>query len=195
MSYLGCLLLLSINSVRNYRQAWNESSSQCLVNLCQLLSRDRFEQISSLLHIVTTEEETQLSPHKLKKILPLHDNIKKKCLNLYQPLQQLSVDERMESKARTRFRQYIRNKPTKWGYKYWVLADPTGYTIDFDVYGGSSQEETSGKGLAYDVVMSLTSSFLFQGYQVFCDNFYTSSSLFSDLLAGGISAMGTLRTN
>ena len=196
MSYLGCLLLLSINSVRNYRQAWNESSSQYLVNLRRLLSRDRFEQISSFLHIVTTEEETQLSPHKLKKILPLHDNIKKKCLNLYQPLQQLSVDERMvKSKARTRFQQYIRNKPTKWGYKYWVLADPTGYTIDFDVYGGSSQEETSGKGLAYDVVMSLTSLFLFQGYQVFCDNFYTSSSLFSDLLASGISATGTLRTN
>ena len=196
MSYLGCLLLLSINSVRNYRQAWNESSSQYLVNLRRLLSRDRFEQISSFLHIVTKEEETQLSPHKLKKILPLHDNIKKKCLNLYQPLQQLSVDERMvKSKARTRFRQFIRNKPTKWGYKYWVLADPTGYTIDFDVYGGSSQEETSGKGLAYDVVMNLTSSFLFQGYQVFCDNFYTSSSLFCDLLASGISATGTLRIN
>ena len=76
-----------------------------------------------------------------------------------------------------------------------MLADPTGYSIDFDVYGGLSQEEKSGKGLAYDVVMDLTSSFLFQGYQVFCDNFYTSSSLFCDLLAGGISVTGTLRTN
>ena len=49
MSYLGCLLLLRINSVRNYRQAWNESSSQYLVNLRRLLSRDRFEQISYII--------------------------------------------------------------------------------------------------------------------------------------------------
>jgi DNA excision repair protein ERCC-6 len=135
MCYLGCLLLLSINSVRNYSYAWKETSSQYLINLHRLLSKDRFEQISSFLHIVTTAEESNLSPHKLKKILPLHETIKKRCLSLYQPLQQLSIDERMvKSKARTHFRQYIRNKPTKWGYKYWVLADPTGFTIDFDVY-------------------------------------------------------------
>ena len=22
----------------------------------------------------------------------------------------------------------------KWGFKYWIIADPTGYTVDFDVY-------------------------------------------------------------
>ena len=32
--------------------------------------------------------------------------------------------------------QYIRNKPTKWGFKFCVLADPTGYTLDFNVYSG-----------------------------------------------------------
>ena len=197
MRYLGCLLLLSIDSVRNYKQAWNEKSSQYLANLHRLLTRDRFEVIASFLHVVTAEEEAQLSPNKLKKILPLHNKIKTKCLDLYQPLMQLSVDERMvKSKVRTRFRQYIRNKPTKWGYKYWVLADPTGYTIDFNIYCGSSnQEESSGKGLAYDVVAKLITPFVSQGYQLFCDNFYTSTTLFSDLLKDGIAATGTLRTN
>ena len=68
--YLGCLLLLNINSVRNYSYVWKETSSQYLINLHRLISKDCFEQISSFLHIVTTAEESNLSPHKLKKILP-----------------------------------------------------------------------------------------------------------------------------
>ena len=193
MRYFGCLLLLSINSVRNYRCAWMKKSSQYLCHLHHLLSRDCFEAIGAFLHVVTEEEEASMSSHKLKKILPLHNAIKKK----YQPLQQLSVDERMvKSKARTHFRQYIHNKPTKWGYKYWVLADPTGYTVDFDIYyGTSTTQESSGKGLGYDIVAKLTNPFHFQGYQVFCDNFYSSISLFSDLLENGIAVTGTVRTN
>lgn len=32
---------------------------------------------------------------------------------------------------------YIKNKPTKFGIKVWVLAEScTGYTIDFDIYTG-----------------------------------------------------------
>lgn len=196
MRFLGCLLLLSINSVRNYRQAWNSNSSQHLVQLSRLLSRDRFEHIASFLHLVTPSEEAHLSQHRLKKILPFHQHVKRRCLELYQPLQQLSVDERMvKSKARTHFRQYIRNKPTKWGYKYWVLADPTGYTVDFNVYYGADTSPRSGKGLGYDVVNTLVEPFRFQGYQVFCDNFYSSPALFTDLAADGIAATGTLRTN
>ena len=107
-----------------YSYVWKETRSQYLINLHHLLSKDRFKQISSFVYIVTTAEESNLSLHKLKKILPLHETIEKSCLNLYQPLQQLSIDERMvKSKARTHFRQYIRNKPTKWGYKWLIQQD------------------------------------------------------------------------
>ena len=86
---------------------------------------------------------------------------------------QLSVDECMvKSKAHIRFHQYIRNKPTKWGYKYWVLADPTGYTLDFDIYCGSAhQDGPSANGIAYDVVVKLTTPFVGQGYQLFMRQF------------------------
>jgi hypothetical protein len=196
LRYFACLLLLSINSNRNYRQAWRSKSSQYLINLHRLMTRDRFEHIAAFFHVVTPEEEIENAQHPLKKILPLHLHIKKRCLDLYQPLQQLSVDERMvKSKARTKFRQYIRNKPTKWGYKYWVLADPTGYTIDFDLYYGASRQSRSSHGLAYDVVSSLIEPFVYQGYQLYCDNFYTSPALFSALLEDGITATGTLKSN
>lgn len=79
---LGCLLLLSINSVRNYRQAWNSNSILHLVQLSQLLARECFEHIASLLHLVTPSEEAQLSQHRLKKILPFHQHAKQRCLEL-----------------------------------------------------------------------------------------------------------------
>ncbi len=78
----------------------------------------------------------------------------------------LSVDEGMvKSKAKTSFRQYIRNKPTKWGFKYWVLADTTGYAVDFNLYCGKLTR-SSGKRLSYDVVLKLVEPYFFQGYQV-----------------------------
>ena len=88
-----------------------------------------------------------------------------KCLELYQPLRELAVDKRMvKSKARTHFRQYIRNKPTKWGFKFWVLADPTGYTLDFNVHGGQQGTPRTAHGLSFDVVMELVRPFQHQGY-------------------------------
>ena len=54
--------------------------------------------------------------------------------------------------VRNKGRQYIRNKPTKWGFKYWVIADVTGYTLDFNLYIGKATE-SSGNGLGFDVVM------------------------------------------
>jgi hypothetical protein len=159
------------------------------------MPRNRFEAISSFFHVVTPDEEIQLAEDPLKKIRPLYESIKSKCLELYQPLRELSVDERMvKSKARTHFRQYIRNKPTKWGFKFWVLADPTGFTINFELYQGKKRATApSPHGLAYDVVMDLTTPFHHQNYFVFFDNFYTGPALIQSLKESGVHSTGTLR--
>ena len=129
--------------------------AQFIVHLNELMSRNRFEAISAFFHVVTPQEELENAQHPLKKILPLHTHMKMKCRELYQPLQQISVDERMvKSKARTKFRQYMKDKPCKWGFKYWVMSDPTGHTCDFNLYCGAAQSAGSENGLAYDVVMS-----------------------------------------
>lgn len=149
--YIGVLLLLSVNSVRNYRKAWERKSSQVRITtvnksyvqvciwikyafyllLCRFLFVCSIWWPEAGFHLVTPAEDP------LKKVHPFYDALKVKFQELYQPLRQLSVDERMvKSKARTHFRQYIRNKPTKWGFKFWVLADPTEYTLDYNLYCG-----------------------------------------------------------
>jgi len=68
------------------------------------------------------------------------------------------------------------------GFKLWVLADMTGYTVDFDIYTGKSTEES---GLSYDVVTKLVQPLAFQGYELYVDNFYSSPDLFIDLRKSG----------
>ena len=161
------------------------------------MTRNRFEAISTFLHIVSDWEEDQHKDHPLRKVLPFYNDIKRKCLELYQPLPELSIDERMvKSKARSHFRQYMKDKPTKWGFKIWVLADPTGYTFDFNLYcGKQATRQTSPNGLAFDVVMDLIKPYHFQGYRLFIDNFYTSPTLMEELEKVGIAATGTMKIN
>ena len=189
LAYLGVLLLQGIHGVRNHRYAWSLKKAQVLVRLDELSSCRYYETVGTFLHLVTPDEEKNMADHKLRKILPY---IKSKCSDLYQPLRELSIDERMvKTKARTLFRQYILNKPTTWGMKYWVLADRSGYTGDFNIYAGRSTTY-SGNGLSFDVVMELIEPYVFQGYELFIDNFYTSPVLLEKLLEYGIVATGTL---
>ena len=106
--------------------------------------------------------------------------------SFYQPDQNVSIDERMvKNKGRYSFRQYIRDKSTKWGMKLWVLADSrSGYTFNFDIYLGKS-DKILKFGLAYDVVMNLRKVLSNQGYHLYFDNFLTSSKLLKDLLVVG----------
>ena len=51
---------------------------------------------------------------------------------------------------------YIRNKPQNWVFKLWVVADPTGYTVDFDIYCGACHT-TSSSGKDWHMLSLLSS--------------------------------------
>ncbi|XP_061079005.1 piggyBac transposable element-derived protein 4-like [Conger conger] len=176
------------------------------------MSRDRFEAIFWSLHLsdVTEDEENEKkrgTPQfdKLFKIKPLYGEIVNTCNSLFQPNKDISVDERMvASKARIGFRQYMKDKPTKCGYKLFVLADSkTGYTCNFFVYQGKDESKVKQRGPKEDgLSLSVTSvmdlmrfDLLGKGYHLYVDNFYTSPVLFNKLAQNHIAACGTIRAN
>ena len=157
-------------------------------------SRDRFSALVAFLHVV--DPNTKDPGDKLRKVNAFITYFKSRFLSLYEPKQNVAIDELCMFKSRhiSGIRQYIRDKPTKWGVKLWVLADSSnGYTIDFNVYIVRHAGETvSDKDLGYDVVMKLLQRFHHQGYHLFFDNFNSLVVLFRDLFDVGVLATGTI---
>ena len=146
----------------------------------------------ALLHVVDPLSEP--AGNKLRKVLAFIDFLKGRFKSLYQPRQHVTIDERMvKSRHRSGLRQYIRDKPTKWGIKYWVLADSSNaYVVDFNIYAGRAEGGMSNHGLGYDVVRKLMRDYENQGYHLFCDNFYSSVTLAHHLYERGILYTGTI---
>ena len=159
----------------------------------EIMSRTRYKALMALLHVVDPATETE--GDKLRKVESFVAYFKNRCSSLYQPRQQVAIDERMvKSRHRSGIRQFIKDKPNKWGIKLWVLADSSnGYTADFNIYiGKAAGQNVSANGLGCDVVMKLMNPYLNQGYHLFLDNFYSSLTLFKDLFTRGVFATGTI---
>ena len=105
------------------------------------MSRMRFRALMALLHVVDPLKEP--AGNKLLKVLGFVDFLKGRFKSVYQPRQHVAIDERMvKSRHRSGIRQCIRDKPTKWGIRYWVLVDcSNAYVVDFNIYAGRVEGE------------------------------------------------------
>ena len=141
---------------------------------------------------------TEKEGDKLRKVTPFLLHFQKVCRELYQPYQNVAVDERIvKSKHRSGIRQFIKNKPVKFGIKLWVLTDSSnGYTSNIYVYTGKEgTEKTNDFGLGYNTVWNLCEWLFGQGYHIFFDNFYTSPLLVTNLFGMDTPSCGTITSN
>uniref|UniRef100_A0A672FCW1 PiggyBac transposable element-derived protein domain-containing protein n=1 Tax=Salarias fasciatus TaxID=181472 RepID=A0A672FCW1_SALFA len=198
--FIGLLLYMGVVNFPKLTDLWRKHNIFEVTFPSTVMSRDRFKNILSCFHISDPAEDARNELARgtedfdpLHRVQPLLNMVRTRCMAVYHPRQHIAVDERMvATKARLSFKQYMKDKPTKWGLKFFVLADNNGYTVDFQLYSGKSKP--SEKGLSFDVVASLVSrAYLGAGYIVYCDNFYTSPLLFRHLGQLGFGACGTYR--
>ncbi|XP_066569538.1 piggyBac transposable element-derived protein 4 [Amia ocellicauda] len=202
LKYLSLVIFMGLLKLGSVKAYWRNKHIFCVPFPKTVMSRDRWRFISSNLHMsdpakdAVNDGKKGTSEHDpLFRLKPLMTEIQTACKSFYQPRKNLSIDERMvATKAKTGMTQYIKDKPTRWGFKLFILADSyNGYTTDFTVYTGKGKFPT-GLGLSYDAVVGLLDKpYLGNGYHVYCDNFYTSPHLFRHLLSKGFGACGTYR--
>ena len=84
----------------------------------------------------------------------------------------------------------MKDKPTKWGVKAFVLSDSRiGYVYRLQIYTGNNT------GLSSRVVCDLLDGFEHKNLDVYMDRFYWNPDLFFTLAGKGIGACGTVQPN
>lgn len=189
--YLGIHIAMGIVNLPNIRDFWSTEPILQHQWFGSIMSRDRFKQI---LHYFHCADQSGYIPRgqdeydPLYKIRDVIDILLERFQALYNPNQELSIDESMiGTKCRVPFLQCMPKKPTD---------AKTAYVTRFNIYTGKDNDDESGKRLSYRVVMKLLEPYYGKHYKVYFDNFYTSPELCADLLIHKqVYSSGTVRTN
>ena len=198
-AFLGVIFVMGINKLPSLKLYWatDEGLGNALIK--NTMTRQRYMDILQNLHFA---DNTQTLPPKTCptfdrawKVRPFLDHLQRHFMSSLEPEAQQSVDEHMcKFKGRSILRQYMKNKPIKWGFKFWFrCGSKSGYLYQFDIYTG--RKEQTEHGLGESVVLRLCEPLQNSFCQVFFDNFFNSPNLMVELLQKGIYATGTVRKN
>lgn len=133
---------------------------------------------------------------KCAPIRYIFEDFVNKCQHYYSIGGYTTKNEMLESfRGRCPFRQYLPNKPAKYGIKIFSLCDSTKfYTLNMEIYVGKQPHgpfkmDISGKS----IVERLVRPILNFGRNVTMDNWFTSIPLSQELLGKKLTMVGTLK--
>lgn len=197
-AFYGISLLTEVMKFDREELYWSNNDEYWLIGskFGEVMPRNRYFQIKRYLHF---SDDTQVNnKDKLHKVRFILDHMRNKFMSEYKPHKEVTVDESMiPFKGRLGMKQYMKDKPIKFGIKMWVLADSvSSYCYNFEVYVGKKDTAINKIfGLSSKVVIELCKSLEMKGHVVFTDNFYTSLQLADYLYSRDTYLCGTMRTN
>ena len=167
--FLGLSILTGIIKKPSMYMYWSTDDMVRTPFFSKIMSRNRFGEISRYLYF---NDQMQLAPDnedRLYKLRPVIDYLTEKFKSLYQPHEQISIDEgTLKFKGRLRFRVYNPAKPIKYGIKSYVIADSiTAYCWNLRVYDGLPST-------LHDTIFGLVAGLEELHHKLFMDNFYNS---------------------
>ncbi|XP_065842633.1 piggyBac transposable element-derived protein 4-like [Oscarella lobularis] len=193
-AFLGLIIFMGILRFPSLTDYWQTFGQYLKNNLSPIFPKTKFKQISRFLHVsnITTELPRRAPGYdKLQKIRPLIEHCTLKFKRNFNLSKCITVDEAMIFKGRWSIKQYMKDKPHKWGVKLFVLADAeTGYVWNFFIYTGKSTAENDGPsvGICTRAVLDLVKECHHKGHVLYTDNYYTSPDLFMTLYSYDIYA-------
>lgn len=102
------------------------------------MSIKRFKLLRRFVHFNSYEPISHDTQYRYFKIRTLIEKIRENWQKLH-TVNDFSINETMIAYTGTRagnLRQYIKNKPYKWGYKFFEIAGVSGIILDFIPYQG-----------------------------------------------------------
>lgn len=193
---MGMILWMGMVPLPSLECYWSDKKWYRLDSFQHVMSRDRFMDILHHLHVADNDDENA-TQDKLAKFRPFLDLVNSSSKRSWAVTQIVSIDEGVAPfNGRLAFKQYMPDKPEKWGIKLWKLCDSHGFMYNFDVYTGAADHEDETDSTIERVVLDLTKDLHGQQpYHLFCDNYYSSIPLAKKLLEKKIYYTGTLREN
>jgi len=189
--YIGVLMFMSIYRYPNLKSYWGQNACGP-IQTC--MTRSRFEAIKKYFSLRDERERIKMGEPGYDPLFRTRKFVD--CLNKrfdsVPKYARLCVDEQMcSTKMKHHLRQYMPNKPHKWGIKLFVLCDSFGYAYRFEIYSGAGDNVVlpghPDLGASANIVVRLTQTVeRFKNHIIYFDNFYTSLPLMVYLRAKGI---------
>lgn len=199
--FLGILIFTSVYHYPSVRSYWSNKAK--FEPIARTMNRNRFDKIRQIFHM--NDDTKHLPPDhtqhdRLHKVRPVLDHLNKKFVSV--PFDhRLSLDEQMcATKIQHFLKQYLPNKPHKWGFKLYVLCSLSGYAYSFEVYSGAKNVERlphePDLGVVSNTVVRLLRPIPRNvNHILYFDNFYTNIPLLHYLTKEGIYCLGTVQRN
>ena len=195
--YLGMLVMMSVIKLPQIRMYWSKATR--IPAVADIMPVNRFEKIKQFFHCNDNSKNvpnTHQDFDKLFKVRPVLDSLREKCQQLPQE-ENHSIDEQIiPTKSRTSLKQYLPNKPNKWGIKVWARCGVSGILYDFEVYTGKTTKAQAkpellmGGNVVSRLMQSLPKNV---NHKVFFDNFFSSIAIMNYLKKDGFWAVATIR--
>ena len=188
-AFIGVRLLMENTIIkRSYAEYWRSDGKHFVhetPGFGEVFERDRFLAIWPCLHVVDERDPTLDKTDRIYKVHPFMNDMLDKFRNFYMPGQFLSLDEGMfPAKNRLSIKQYIKDKPIKWGIKSFLLTDSeNGYILDANIYTGFEEMIYPELGVTGNVVTRLLqgAGCNDRGHVKVMDRYYNSVLLYHHL--------------
>ncbi|KYQ91206.1 hypothetical protein DLAC_08129 [Tieghemostelium lacteum] len=166
-------------------------------SVSSLLTYTQFRFLLTHLHFANNQDQNLVESDKLYKITNIMNICKKKFQENWSPHQNIAIDEGIVPSENTAgLKEYIQDKPGRWGYKFWKLVDEKGYLYFFDLYAGKNSVTKEGTDKIWETIVKKLlkeSKVLGHNHIIYTDNFFTTIPVSEFLLQNNTHCIGTIR--